>query len=172
MQKVLCSFFFVFVAGAACTATGSARYSASATMPTMVYVSPGVQVIEDYDEPVFYSSNVYWRYSGGVWYQSRVYTGGWVRVSTPPAAIVRIERPSMYVHYRASARGRAQANANPTPAQQERREEKREIQQERREEKREDKQERREDKQERREDKQERREDKQDSHDNGHKGKK
>ena len=175
MQKVLGSLLFVLVAGAAataCTATGSARYSASATMPTMVYVSPGVQVIEDYDEPVFYSSNVYWRYNGGVWYQSRAYTGGWVRVSTPPAAIVRIQQPAMYVHYRASARGGAQANANPTPVQQqERREEKREIQQERREEKREDKQERREekreDKQERREDK---REDKQDNHDNDHKG--
>ncbi len=152
-------------AGTACTATGSARYSASASMPTMVYISPGVQVIEDHHEPVFYTSSVYWRYNGGIWYQSRNYTGGWVRVSSPPPAIVRIERPTMYVRYRASARGNASANA---AAQQERREDKQEAKEERRE----DKQERREDKQEakeeRREDKQERREDKQDN--GGHKG--
>jgi len=69
----------------------------------MVTISPGVQVIEDHHEPVFYSSNVYWRYDGGAWYRSRTHTGGWARVSTPPAAIVRIQRPSIYVRYRASA---------------------------------------------------------------------
>jgi hypothetical protein len=171
MRKLFSSLLFVFViatVGTACTATGSARYSASATMPTMVYIGPGVQVIEDYEEPVFYSSNVYWRFNGGVWYQSRTYTGGWVRVTSPPSAIVRIQRPSMYVHYRASARGGAQANAQPAAAQQPRAE----AQAERREEKQEAQQERREDKQERREDKQERREDKQEQRDNGHKGNK
>ncbi len=190
MRNVFSSLLFVVAIGAvgtACTATGTARYSASATMPSMVYISPGVQVIEDYEEPVFYSSNVYWRYNGGIWYQSRTYTGGWVRVSAPPQAIVSIQRPQMYVRYRASARGGAQAG--PAPVQQQRREERREDMQERREdqqerredkreaqeERREDKQEKREDKQERKEDKQERREDKQerreDKHDNkkGHK---
>ena len=76
-------------------------------MPTMVSISPGVQVIEDYDEPVFYSSNAYWRYDGGVWYQSHTYTGGWERVTAAPAAIVSIQQPSMYVHYHASARAGA-----------------------------------------------------------------
>jgi hypothetical protein len=159
MRKSFSSLLFVLVVGAAgmgCTATGSARYSASATMPSMVYISPGVQVIEDYDEPVFYTSNVYWRFNGGIWYRSGTYTGGWVRVATPPATIVRIQRPSMYVHYRASARGGAQATATPAAAQQERREEK----QERREEKQEAQQERREDKQERRDN----------QHDNGQNG--
>ena len=75
----------------------------------MVYISPGVQVIEDYDQPVFYSSSFYWHYNDGVWYQSRSYTGGWVRVTAAPAAIVRIQQPSMYVHYHASARGDAPA---------------------------------------------------------------
>jgi hypothetical protein len=165
MRNLFSSLLFVIATGAvgtACTATGSARYSASATMPTMVYISPGVQVIEDYEEPIFYSSNVYWRFNGGVWYQSRSYTGGWVRVTRPPATIVRIERPSMYVHYRASAHGAAQANAQPAAMQQERRE----AQAERREEKHEAQQERREEK---REDKQERREEK---HDNGKNGNK
>jgi hypothetical protein len=97
----------------ACMASGSARYSASATatMPAMVTISPGVQVIEDYDQPVFYSSNAYWRYDGGVWYQSNTYTGGWARVSATPAALVTIQQPSMYVHYHASASAGAGAGA-------------------------------------------------------------
>jgi hypothetical protein len=115
MRNSFGSLLFVLVvgtAGTACTASGSAQYSASATMPSMVYVSPGVQVIEDNDEPIFYSSNAYWRYDGGAWYQSRTHTGGWIRVTAAPAAIVRIERPSMYVHYHASARADAHADAH------------------------------------------------------------
>ena len=34
--------------------------------PDMAYVSPGVQVIADYDEPIFYSDGFYWR-SGGTY---------------------------------------------------------------------------------------------------------
>src|SRR5215831_16163030 len=80
--------------------------------PELVAVSPGVQVIADYDEPIFYSDGLYWRYYGGVWYQSTIYTGGWV-YAAPPPAIVRINRPYAYVHYRpAGWRGRG----GPAPA--------------------------------------------------------
>ncbi len=34
--------------------------------PSMEYVSPGVQVIADYDYPVFYSDGYYWRYDNNV----------------------------------------------------------------------------------------------------------
>jgi hypothetical protein len=75
-------------------------YSATgAYAPDLVYVSPGVQVIADYDEPIFYVDNYYWRFSGGTWYRSASYTGGWV-YATPPVVIRRIERPEVYVHYR------------------------------------------------------------------------
>jgi hypothetical protein len=154
MGKVFSSLLFVVVVGGAataCMASGSAQYSASATMPDLIEISPGVQVIADYDEPVFYSSNAYWRYDGGVWYQSHTHTGGWVR-ATPPAAVVTIQQPSMYVHYHASARAGAQVTGQPATMRQERHDEKREDQQERREEK------------------EERREDKHDDKDKGHKG--
>ena len=64
-------------------------------------MSPGVQVIADYNEPIFYSDGLYWRYSGGTWYRSRYYTGGWA-YATPPAAVLRINRPYGYAHYRPS----------------------------------------------------------------------
>lgn len=67
--------------------------------PDLVYVSPGVQVIADYDEPIFYSDRYYWRLYGGSWYRSPYYTGGWV-AAVPPPAVMRIDRPHAYVHYR------------------------------------------------------------------------
>jgi len=70
--------------------------------PTMEVVSPGVQVVAvDYDYPVFFSDGFYWRYYGGVWYNSRVYTGGWGVAYNVPAGVRRIDRPYAYAHYQA-----------------------------------------------------------------------
>jgi hypothetical protein len=67
--------------------------------PDLVYAAPGVQVIADYDEPIFYADNFYWRFYGGAWYRSPRYTGGWV-YARPPIGVARIDRPYAYVHYR------------------------------------------------------------------------
>lgn len=60
---------------------------------------PGVQVVTDYDEPVFYVDGSYWWSLGGVWYRSASYTGGWVRAPLPPAILRQIENPHRYRHY-------------------------------------------------------------------------
>jgi hypothetical protein len=83
---------------------GSGQFTASATMPELVVISPGVQVIADYDEPIFYSERYYWRNQGGFWYRSSSHNRGWARVSVAPVAIRSIERPSAYIRYRASGR--------------------------------------------------------------------
>lgn len=70
--------------------------------PDLVYVAPGVQVIADYGEPIFYSDGYYWWSFGGTWYRSATYTGGWVSVAMPPAAVVQIQYPHRYRHYRPS----------------------------------------------------------------------
>ena len=87
-----------------CIASGQAGYSAHATTPELVYINPQVRVIADYNEPIFYSDNYYWRYDGGVWYRSANYTNGWLRIEIVPVAIRRIERPTAYIHYRGEAR--------------------------------------------------------------------
>ncbi len=76
-------------------------YQATATVqtPDLVAVSPGVQVIADYEEPIFYSNGFYWWNYGGGWYRSGYYTGGWVEAH-PPVAVVRIGEPYRYRHYR------------------------------------------------------------------------
>jgi hypothetical protein len=85
------------VALAACTAVAY-RGTVAVETPDLVYVEPGVSVIADYDEPIFYADGFYWWYFGTTWYRSTYYTGGWI-VASPPAVILRIE-PHKYRHYR------------------------------------------------------------------------
>ena len=70
--------------------------------PDLVAVdgSPGVQVIADYDYPVFYSDNFYWRYDGGLWYRSGYWGGGWGVSYNVPYGIRGIAHPYSYAHYR------------------------------------------------------------------------
>lgn len=90
--------------GALSGCAGTAHYRGSVTVtstaPDMAYVAPGVRVIADYDEPIFFSNGYYWYNDNGYWYRSSYYTGGWAFVDSPPIAITRISRPYAYVHYR------------------------------------------------------------------------
>lgn len=84
----------------ACTAGVVAHpgYVVGAT-PDLVEVAPGVKVIADYDEPIFYTDGFYWWYVDGAWYRSTYYTGGWVLVP-PPSVIVNIHNPYNWRHHR------------------------------------------------------------------------
>jgi len=112
---------FVLVLGGGCLASGGVSYGVVAPAPRatvvvdsgpapvaqggvyvepdLVEIQPGVQVIYDYDQPVFYSDGFYWRQDNGIWYSSRVHTGGWGRVERPPERFRTIQT-SAYVHYR------------------------------------------------------------------------
>jgi len=87
----------------AASCAGTVGYSASVSNdgygPDLVYAAPGVQVIANYDEPIFFSDSYYWRFYGGTWYRSTSYSGGWA-YARPPQQVLRIERPTAYVHYR------------------------------------------------------------------------
>jgi hypothetical protein len=115
-MRVIAATFVLALAASGCL-YGDAQvgYSAGyvAPAPAMVEVSPGVMVIQDYDYPVFYSDNAYWRYDNGLWYRSSMYNGGWAISYNVPYAVGRIDRPHTYAHYRAGG------NANwGRPAQQ------------------------------------------------------
>src|SRR5450432_2625854 len=75
-------------------------YSAGYAAPQMEVVSPGVQVISDYDYPVFYSDGFYWRYDGGMWYRSGYWNRGWGVSYNVPVGVRGINRPEAYAHYR------------------------------------------------------------------------
>ena len=131
----------------------------------MVVISPGVQVIANYDEPIFYSDNYYWRNQGGHWYRSSSHSRGWVRYSAP-RAIVSIERPSAYIRYRGTAR----VNSRPAPAhdQRDNRREAKEDRKERQEDRKEERKERQEDRKEERKDRQDDKRDDKKKHDRKH----
>jgi hypothetical protein len=78
------------------------RVTARAT-PRLVWIAPGVWVVEDSPWAVYYADGYYWRYVDGVWYRSSWYDDGFVRwdVTFLPPVIVRVHRPHVYVHYRA-----------------------------------------------------------------------
>jgi hypothetical protein len=78
----------------------------------LVEVSPGVWVVEDYHEPVFYSDNYYWAYRSGIWYRSSYYDYGFARVSVVPARVRTIRRPRAYVRYRSTNRARVRTINN------------------------------------------------------------
>ncbi|MBS1123506.1 MAG: hypothetical protein H6Q90_5734 [Deltaproteobacteria bacterium] len=84
---------------AGCIGSGEYRVTAVAYTPDLVEISPGVSVIVDYDEPIFYSNNYYWRNDGGRWYRSNYYNRGWV-YANPPVVVGRINTPGAYRHYR------------------------------------------------------------------------
>jgi hypothetical protein len=67
--------------------------------PGLVEVSPGVDVIADYDYPVFYSDGFYWRYDGGIWYQSGFYNRGWGVAYNVPYGVRGIHNPNGYAHW-------------------------------------------------------------------------
>src|SRR5262245_44953360 len=122
MQPIRSLLGATLVAAALCGAGCYATVSGEAYGPDLVTVSPGVQVIADYDEPIFYTDGFYWRYYGGVWYRSTVYTGGWV-YARPPVAVLRIDRPYGYAHYRPAGyvgrprpAGGWRGNPQPAPA--------------------------------------------------------
>jgi len=83
--SLLHSILFAALVGG-CAGSGQFTYAAEATTPELVVVSPGVQVIADRDEPIFYSNNYYWRNQGGYWYRSPNYRRRIVRWPRPVLA--------------------------------------------------------------------------------------
>ena len=76
-----------------------------AAPPPMVVVEPGVQVVRDCDDEIFFTGGWYWHPGpGGVWYRTRSYRGGWVAAPprAVPVAVARLPR-GQYRHFRGEA---------------------------------------------------------------------
>ena len=87
-----------------CTGAGEVEYAGEVQVssPELIAVSPGVQVVADADEPLFFSGGYYWLYRDDAWLRSDSYRGGFARidVNDVPQAMRVIEEPRAYVHYR------------------------------------------------------------------------
>lgn len=71
--------------------------------PPLVVVSPGIQVVPDYDEEVFFVDGWYWVRRDAYWFRARDYRGSWVVVERRgvPAGLVRIP-PGRYKRWHAA----------------------------------------------------------------------
>jgi hypothetical protein len=88
----------------ACYGTTTVRGHAYVATPQLEYIGPDVQVVSDYDAPVFYSQSYYWRYDNGIWLRSSYHDRGFARVTVVPRAVLSIQTPGAYVHYHARVR--------------------------------------------------------------------
>lgn len=113
MRKVSGAFVgsFAVVALAGCFATvgpdgqvvsGEAAFTLSlpTVLPPLVVVEPGVSVVRDYPDEVFYSGGYYWVRQDQGWYRSHDHRRGWTLVDARhvPAPIAR-SPPGRYRHY-------------------------------------------------------------------------
>ena len=70
-------------------------------VPPMVVVSPGVQVVEDYDDEVFFVDRHYYVRHGEHWYRTRDHRGHWVRVEHRHVPVHLVKSPrGKYRRYR------------------------------------------------------------------------
>ncbi|MBL9038563.1 MAG: hypothetical protein JNG84_08635 [Archangium sp.] len=71
--------------------------------PPLVVVQPGIQVVPDIDDEVFYVNGTYWTRRGPHWYRARHHRGGWVYVEPRrlPRTIVRFP-PGSYRRWHAA----------------------------------------------------------------------
>lgn len=111
---------------AGCAGTGDVEYAGEVhvTSPQLVQISPGVQVIADADEPIFYVSGDYWLYRDGYWFRSNDYRSGYARIEyrRVPQELRDVDRPQLYAHYnrnrdrmRASRETTMRTRSQPTP---------------------------------------------------------
>ena len=65
--------------------------------PPLVVIQPGVQVVQDYDDEVFFVDSWYWARRDGRWFRTKTHRGGWVLVEDRgvPMTIVRLP-PGQY----------------------------------------------------------------------------
>jgi hypothetical protein len=76
-----------------------------AAPPPLVTIEPGVRVVQDCDEEVFFVGGYYWHAApDGTWYRSHGYRGGWVVAPQHmvPMRLARVER-GHYRHFHGGA---------------------------------------------------------------------
>ncbi len=82
--------------------------------PPLVVIAPGIQVVPDYDEEVFFASGWYWHRSGAHWFRSRGHAGGWVLCEPRfvPPGLARIP-PGHYRKWHGPPHGHGTVVVNP-----------------------------------------------------------
>lgn len=72
-------------------------------LPRLVVVAPGIQVVPQVREEVFFHDGWYWARRDAAWYRSRDHRGGWVLVPPPaiPSRFGSLPPPGHYRNWKA-----------------------------------------------------------------------
>lgn len=101
---------FAFGAGGlAAISCGPANVRVAATVtPRLVWIAPGIWIVEDSPYAVYYADGYYWRIVDGVWYRSVYFDDAYVRVHVDvvPRVVSRSYSPA-HVRYRAPAQAQS-----------------------------------------------------------------
>jgi hypothetical protein len=117
--RVSASTWLAAAALAGC-ASGEATYGGGevkVSSPELVAIQPGVEVVADADEPLFYTDGYYWLYRDGAWLRSDSYRDGFahIDVTLVPDSLRQLPSPRSYAHFRHTDRGRALARGSQLP---------------------------------------------------------
>ena len=76
------------------------RMGFPAILPPLVEIQPGVRVVQDFDEEIFFTGGYYWAQRDGNWYRARDHRGTWsyVKPERLPPTLARNE-PGHYRHW-------------------------------------------------------------------------
>jgi hypothetical protein len=79
------------------------RVTLPTVLPRLVVVSPGVQVVPEVQEEVFFHDGWYWVRRDDYWYRSRSHRGGWMLVPSRrvPPRLVALPPPGHYRYWKA-----------------------------------------------------------------------
>jgi hypothetical protein len=123
-SRVSACVFAAAASVAGCSGASDAEYAGEVRVssPELIEISPGVAVIADADEPLFYSDGHYWLYQDGAWFRSDSYRGGFARIDLAivPERIRSIDQPGLYVQYRRTAGRDSHARAGQVPTRSQR----------------------------------------------------
>ena len=81
----------------------SVSFGLPVILPPLVVIRPGVSVVSDLDQEVFYAGGYYWARQDRIWYRTHDHRSSWARVDDQhvPASIAH-SPPGQYRRYRAS----------------------------------------------------------------------
>jgi len=68
-------------------------------LPDLITVTPDVQVVAAYDEPVFFTGGFYYREMNGGWDRSQSHSSGWSSYNDVPYSVRSIENRHSYRNY-------------------------------------------------------------------------
>ncbi len=73
--------------------------------PPLVVVQPGIQVVEDYDDEIYFTGGYYWVRRDDRWFRTRDHRGSWVVVDRRgvPGSLVKMP-PGQYRKWKGKAR--------------------------------------------------------------------